>query len=211
MILRNQRRARPLPVAPVGDRRAPASRRGQALVEFAAVLLPVLLVVVGIIQFGLLFGANVTLTNAAREGARAGTIYVYSTPPSNAQNGVDRCGAILEAATQAFGFLSAQAPSFSVGSSCPTGTDLTGDGAHDLWQNGDLEVSICGSGVSPADDCPTAGDSSTYCTKQAGTGCLVRVRLTYNSPIVVPLLDAILDNDGDRLFTLTAEATMVIN
>ena len=36
------------------------SSRGQALVEFAAVLLPVLLLIVGIIQFGLLFGANVT-------------------------------------------------------------------------------------------------------------------------------------------------------
>ena len=42
------------------------------MVEFAAVLLPVLLIIVGIIQFGLLFGANVTLTNAAREAARAG-------------------------------------------------------------------------------------------------------------------------------------------
>ncbi len=42
------------------------------MVEFAAVLLPVLLIVVGIVQFGLLFGANVTLTNAAREAATGG-------------------------------------------------------------------------------------------------------------------------------------------
>ena len=54
-----------------GPRRA---TDGQAMVEFAAVLLPVLLIVVGIVQFGLLFGANVTLTNAAREAARAATI-----------------------------------------------------------------------------------------------------------------------------------------
>ena len=47
------------------------------MVEFAAVLLPILLIVVGIIQFGLIFGANVTLTNAAREGARAATISRY--------------------------------------------------------------------------------------------------------------------------------------
>ncbi|HEX6654616.1 MAG TPA: TadE family protein, partial [Candidatus Limnocylindria bacterium] len=51
-------------------RRRPAEPRGQALVEFAVVLMPVLLLIVGIIQFGLLFSANVTLTNAAREGAR---------------------------------------------------------------------------------------------------------------------------------------------
>ena len=44
------------------------------MVEFAAVLIPILLIVVGIIQFGLIFGADVTLTNAAREAARAATI-----------------------------------------------------------------------------------------------------------------------------------------
>ena len=62
-----QRHAAPMP-APAHPGRP--SERGQAMVEFAMVLLPLLLIVVGIIQFGLLFGANVTLTNAAREAAR---------------------------------------------------------------------------------------------------------------------------------------------
>ena len=67
----------------MSSERAP---RGQALVEFAAVLLPIMLVVVAIIQFGLIFGANVTLTNAAREAARAATIVRYDIGASRAVN-----------------------------------------------------------------------------------------------------------------------------
>ncbi|MGH2357991.1 MAG: TadE family protein, partial [Candidatus Limnocylindria bacterium] len=59
---------------------------GQAMVEFAAVILPILLILVAVIQFGLLFGANVTLTNAAREGARAATIFVYDNGGTRANN-----------------------------------------------------------------------------------------------------------------------------
>ena len=66
--------------------------RGQALVEFAAVLLPMLLLIVGVIQFGLLFGANVTMTNAAREAARAATIYVYDNSHTKTWNDAERCG-----------------------------------------------------------------------------------------------------------------------
>jgi hypothetical protein len=39
----------------------------------------------------------------------------------------------------------------------------------------------------------------------------VRVRLTYNQSIVVPLLDSILDGDGNGLFELSADASMVMN
>ena len=99
-------------------------RRGQALVEFAAVLLPVLLLVVGIIQFGLLFGASVTLTNAAREAPRAGTIYVYDNSHTKAWNDAARCGDVVEAAQQALGFLSdrdaATSPSPCPVGACPT-------------------------------------------------------------------------------------------
>ena len=76
-----------------------SARRGQALVEFIAVLTPLLLIVVGIVQFGLLYGTHVTLTNAAREGARAGTIYVYDYTHTAYWNDAHRCAAILAAAT----------------------------------------------------------------------------------------------------------------
>src|SRR6187200_3361000 len=111
-----------------------ASAPGQAMVEFAAVLLPMLLLIVGIIQFGLLFGANVTLTNAAREAARAGTIYIYDYQHTRAWNDAHRCGDAADAAMQAMGFLSTSSPHFAVtlsGGACPTP-------GGDSQTNGDL-------------------------------------------------------------------------
>lgn len=48
------------------------NNRGAALVEFAIVLPLLLLLLVGMIEFGLLFYNKQVLTNASREGARAG-------------------------------------------------------------------------------------------------------------------------------------------
>jgi Flp pilus assembly protein TadG len=200
-----------MPALPARSPRPRPHERGQAMVEFAAVLLPLLVVVVGIVQFGLLLGANVSLTNAAREGARAATIYRYIGAETNAEHGVNRCTDAIEAATQAFGFLSTSSPHFSASTPCPGGVDLTGDGNHDLWQNGDIEVSFCAGGTPPGTACPTTGDATTYCTTTSGEGCIVRVQLDYNQSIIVPLLDAILDGDGNGLFELSAVASMVIN
>lgn len=199
-------RTAPMPAAPRPRERVQA--RGQAMVEFAAVLLPLLVIVVGIVQFGLLFGANVSLTNAAREASRAASIHRYIGTDTSSINGVNRCTAAISAATQAFGFLSNSSPQFSASTPCPSGVDLNGDGLHDRWQNGDIEVSFCAAGVQPGDPCP---DATTYCTVDSGEGCLVRVELTYNQPIVVPLLDRILDGDGNGLFELSADASMVMN
>lgn len=52
-------------------RRASARDRGAAMVEFALVLPILLLILCGIIDFGRAMHAQVTLTEAAREGARA--------------------------------------------------------------------------------------------------------------------------------------------
>lgn len=51
-------------------RRRAGTESGQALVEFALILLPLLVIVFGIIKFGILFGQYVTLTNATAYGAR---------------------------------------------------------------------------------------------------------------------------------------------
>ena len=181
------------------------------MVEFAAVLLPLLVIVVGIIQFGLLFGANVSLTNAAREGAREATVYRYVVADGTSVNGVNRCTAAITAATQAFGFLSTSSPHFSASTPCPGGIDQNGDGLHDLWENGEAEISFCAGGTAATDPCPNNSDSASFCAADSGEGCIVRVVLKYNQSIVVPLLDAILDGDGNGLFELQAEASMVMN
>jgi Flp pilus assembly protein TadG len=51
-----------------------ASQKGAAMVEFALILIPLLLITFGIIEFGLLMYNQQVLTNASREGARAGIV-----------------------------------------------------------------------------------------------------------------------------------------
>jgi Flp pilus assembly protein TadG len=56
------------------------SERGAELVEFALVFPLLLLVTLGIIDFGLLFQRYEVLTNAAREGARVSILPGYNAP-----------------------------------------------------------------------------------------------------------------------------------
>lgn len=184
-----------------------AVERGQALVEFAAVLLPVLLLVVGIIQFGLLFGASVTLTNATREAARAGTIYVYDQSHTKAWNDAQRCGDVAGAAMQSMGFLSTSSPHFIVslsGGACPM---PTGDGQT----NGDLTISYCAHVTAPNGSCPDTTDSGTTCAVDTREGCLLRVTLSYRSDIVVPFIGGIIGSDANGRFAQRVTATMVVN
>ncbi|MGB4589581.1 MAG: TadE/TadG family type IV pilus assembly protein [Clostridiaceae bacterium] len=46
------------------------NEKGQGLVEFALVLPVLLLILLGIVEFGWLFNAKITMTSAAREAAR---------------------------------------------------------------------------------------------------------------------------------------------
>jgi len=50
------------------------NQKGQAMVEFAIVLPILLLLVMGIFQFGMMLNSYITISNASREGARAGII-----------------------------------------------------------------------------------------------------------------------------------------
>lgn len=180
---------------------------GQALVEFAIVLVPLLVILVGVIQFGFLFGANVTLTNAAREGARAGTIYVYDQTHTKAWNDAARCGAIVAAARNAFGMLDPNAPHFTVtlsGGACPTPVG-------DSQTNGDLALSYCSRLDDAGGPCPDPGDSTTTCAPDTRQGCLLRVSLTYHSDVVLPLVGAFLSTDGQGRFAQRVTATMVVN
>jgi hypothetical protein len=186
--------------------RALGADRGQALVEFVAVLMPLLLVVVAIVQFGLLYGAHVTLTNAAREGARAGTIYVYDYTHTAFWNDAHRCGAVLTAAADSFGLLDDASPHFTAttsGGACPMPSTTT-------IVNGDLTVSYCASATTD-DPCPDPGDSLTACPTDTREGCLIRVEISYHSDVVVPLIGAVLSTDGSGRFFQRAIATMVVN
>jgi Flp pilus assembly protein TadG len=61
----------------VGARRRKAER-GAAAVEFALLLLPLMMILLGTIDWGYFFFVEQLVTNASREGARTGSLTPYS-------------------------------------------------------------------------------------------------------------------------------------
>lgn len=55
------------------------SQQGQGLVEFALVFPLLMLLILGMVEFGWILNGKITLTNAAREGARVAAIYQDNT------------------------------------------------------------------------------------------------------------------------------------
>ena len=62
-----------------------ASQSGQAVIELALTLPLLLVIVMGIFDFGLMFQRYEVLTNAAREGARVGVLPNYTTADAQAR------------------------------------------------------------------------------------------------------------------------------
>jgi Flp pilus assembly protein TadG len=65
-------------------KRETSSQRGAAAVEFAIVLPLLVSIVLGTIDWGYYFFVQQVVTNAAREGARVGTLYDPALPESEA-------------------------------------------------------------------------------------------------------------------------------
>jgi Flp pilus assembly protein TadG len=60
------------------------SQRGQTMTEFALVLPLLVLLLFGVIQFGIAFNNYITLTDAVRAGARKGSVARHMTNPEAA-------------------------------------------------------------------------------------------------------------------------------
>ena len=167
--------------------------RGQSLVEFSLILTPLLLILLGIVQFGLIFNAQVTITNAAREGARAATIYRFDDAKTKSQNDGLRDDATIAAITSSLGILSRNAPQFSgagTWSSSGTSPNLT-------YTNGDIVVVY---------SVPTGVTDS-----DARAGEQIKVSITYHQDLVVPLIANLLPRDSNGRLAQGATVTMVIN
>jgi Flp pilus assembly protein TadG len=73
---------------PPRDRAAArGNRRGQALVEFAIILPLLLLVLTGILQFGVLLSGQIAFVNAVREAARYGSVLQTASPAAVTADG----------------------------------------------------------------------------------------------------------------------------
>ena len=170
-------------------RRPASSESGQSLVEFSLVLMPLFLILLGIIQFGFIFNTYVTMTNAARDAARLGTVYVYDRDLTKDQNDLARNESIKSAVTSSMNLLSKVSPQFATGSTW-TKSGLT-------FTNGDLVITyVVPSGVTDSD------------TREAQQ---ITVKATYHQDLVIPLISALLPRDAGGRMQLVGEVTMVIN
>ena len=172
------------------DRRRPAKgESGQSLVEFSLVLMPLFFILLGIIQFGFIFNTYVTMTNAARDAARMGTIYEYDRTLTKAANDLARNEAVKTAVLASMNLLGKTSPHFSTGGSwSQSGTTFT---------NGDLIVTyVLPSGVTQTE--PRTGQQLT-------------VHAVYHQDLVIPLIGELLAQDAGGRMRLTGEVTMVIN
>jgi Flp pilus assembly protein TadG len=193
-LLRSRGNAVTSPAASGTSGRACRRRRhgeagGQSLVEFALILTPLLLLLLGIIQFGFIFNAYVTMTNAAREGARMGTIVIYDRSLSKDQNDLARNEAIKTSVLTSMNLLGKTNPNFTTGSTW-TKTSLT-------FTNGDIVVTyVLPAGVADTD---------------ARTGYQVTVKATYHLDLIVPIVSNFLPKDAGGRLGLVGEVTMVVN
>jgi Flp pilus assembly protein TadG len=188
-LVRRRGPARPDGLGGRSLRRESTRRRGQSLVEFSLILTPLFLILLGIVQFGFIFNSYVTMTNAAREGGRTGSIHIYDRTKSKAQNDVLRNEAIRASVLSSMNLLGKSSPNFT--------TSSTWTASGGTFTTGDLVVIYeLPSGIPDSDP---------------RTGQRVTVRATYHQDLIVPLIANLLPRDANGRLTLMGEVTMVIN
>ncbi len=187
----------PLP-GPRGARRRLRLRgrdaeRGQSLVEFSLILVPLFLLLLGVVQFGFIFNTYVTLSTAAREAAREGSIYVYTTDVARGANDTKRNDLVKSTLLVTMNGLATTSPQFSTG----TGWTSTSSGTTTTFTDGDLVIVY---------DLPAGVTDS-----DARVGYLMTVKATYHQDLVIPMIGALLPRDSNGRLGLGGEVTMVIN
>ncbi|HEV2248913.1 MAG TPA: TadE/TadG family type IV pilus assembly protein [Candidatus Limnocylindria bacterium] len=190
---------------------------GQNLVEFA-LLLPILMyILMGIMQFGLIFAVYLTLNNAVREGARWASIYVYDNSSSQATNDAARNDGLLDRVVDAKGILAMNRTSnttnFSASTTWTSGTSASGAGAACLVPTGTtLETWYANGDTLVCYDYTTADGTNT--TRK---GYFMYVESYYHLQVFMPLLQPFLPDDPTKSgatgawIRLPGRITVVIN
>jgi Flp pilus assembly protein TadG len=161
--------------------------------------MPLFLILLGIMQFGFIFNTYITISNAAREAARVGTVYTYDPDCTKAQNDVLRNEAIRQALLSSMNQLATAAPRFT--STAPTGSNCNWTGGWSTsgttYTNGDLVITyVIPSGITDED---------------SRDGQQVTVQGTYHQDLIVPIIANMLPKDTGGRLRLTGSVTMVID
>jgi Flp pilus assembly protein TadG len=184
------------PAVPGGPASRGARHRGeggQSLVEFSLILAPLLFLLLGIIQFGFVFSAYITVSTSAREAAREGSIYVYDRTLAQSANDAARNNQIKSALLASLNGLAKTSPNLANGSTWTQSTS----GTTDTFTNGDITITYT---------LPT-----TVTANDPRQGYRVTVRATYHQDLVIPLIGNLLPHDAGGRLPLAGEVTMVIN
>lgn len=158
-----------------------AARRGQALVEFALVIGLFMLVVGGLVQFGIILWSQNAITQVARDTARWAV--TQSTSPCDAAVSRTSLAAAADQLARGASLVSYSAGTWSSASSIGS---LGAEGVGVDWQSVDSSFST---------DCPPS-DNATVWT--------VRVRINHVVPIFLPGLQFIAPACGSPGFCLTS-------
>jgi len=161
--------------------------------------MPLFFILLGIIQFGFIFNTYVTMTNAARDAVRLGTVYTYNNLCSKTQNDTLRNEAIRSALLSSMNQLSTASPRFTT--TTPSGTGCTRTGgwttSGTTFTNGDLVVTYV---------LPTG---MTDTNKRSGQQ--ITVQAVYHQDLIVPLISSLLPRDAGGRLSMSGVVTMVID
>ncbi len=150
---------------------------------------PLMLILLGLIQFGFIFNGYITMTNSIREAARIGSIYVYDRSLSKAQNDTARNNAVRTALLASFNTLTTTAPNFT--------SSTTWSQSSLTWTTGDLSMAyVIPTGITDND---------------ARQGQRFTVRATYHLSLFIPFISGLLAKDAGGRLPITTESTMVVN
>lgn len=166
---------------------------GQSLVEFSLILTPLLLLLLGVVQFGFIFNAYITVSTATREAAREGSIYVYERTLTQSANDAARNERMRSSLLASLNGLAKTSPHLANGS---TWTSTT-SGTTTTFVNGDITVTYVLPGTATVND--------------PRQGYRVTVRATYHQDLVIPMVSVFLPKDAGGRLPLVGEVTMVIN
>ncbi len=157
------------------------------------ILAPLLFLLLGVIQFGFVFNAYVTVSTAAREAARIGTIYVYDRTITQGANDALRNNEIETQLLASLNGLATTDPNFTNGGTWTSSTS----GTTTTYTNGDITITYELPGTVTAND--------------PRQGYRVTVKATYHQDLVIPLVSDLLPHDSGGRLQLAGEVTMVIN
>jgi hypothetical protein len=191
-----------------------AEETGQNIVEFA-LLLPILMyILMGIMQFGLVFAAYLTINNAVREGARWGSISVYDVSAGQSGSDETRHDGVRERLIQGRGILNIPT----------TGSNDNFDSGDATWAVGTVATDCFSQSPTP-ESAVKDGDiticyslPTTALENDARRGYYMEVTAWYHQQVFVPLLDIFLPDDTTKAageqgqwLRLPGRVTVVIN